>query len=82
MAYDKYWYNKLPTEEINKLIESTGWDVRKIYVALSIQEGELKIKKAETWGKMRNRHWDEPEYKELLPIYEELERKIENIGSE
>lgn len=81
MDYDREWYNKLPIEEINKLIESTGWDVRKIYRALSIQETELKIKKAETWGEMKNFHWDEPEYKELLPTYNELERKIENIGS-
>lgn len=81
MDYDREWYNKLPIEEINKLLESTGWDVRKIYRALSIQETELKIKKAETWAEMKNSHWDEPEYKELLPTYNELERKIQNIGS-
>lgn len=81
MAYDRDWYKKLPIEEINKHIASTGWDVRQIYRALSMQEIELKIKKAETWSEMKNYHWDEPEYKELLPTYEEIERKIENIGS-
>jgi len=81
MVCDRDWYNKIPIEEINKLINCTGWDVRQIYRALSIQEAELKIKKAETWGEMRNFHWDEPEYKVLLPTYNELERKIQTIGS-
>ena len=81
MAYDRDWYNKLPIGEINKLIESTGWDVRKIYLALSMQKNELNIKHAEIWGEMKNLHWDDPRYKELEPVYNELERKIENIGS-
>lgn len=79
---DRDWYNKLPIEEINKLIASTGWDVRRIYLALSIQERELKVAESETWGKMRNLHWDEQEYKDLLPIYEEIGRKMDNMGSE
>ena len=69
MAYDRGWYNKLPIEEINKLIEGTGWDVRRIYLALCIQENELKMEKAGTWDKMKNRHWDEPEYKELIAFF-------------
>lgn len=32
--------------------------------------------------KMRNLHWDEQEYKDLLPIYEEIGRKMDNMGSE
>jgi hypothetical protein len=82
MAYDRDWYNKLPIKEINTLIASTGWNVRDIYLALCIQESELKVKQSETWGKMKNFHWDEPEYKELQPIYDEIRRKIENMGSE
>ena len=79
---DRDWYNKLPIKEINELIKSTGWDVRRIYAALSIQERELEVKKEKAWSVMRNHHWDDQEYKDLLPVYEELDKKIENVGSE
>lgn len=82
MTYDRKWYTKIPIDEINKLIACTGWDIKRIYAALSIQEAEVKLAKAETWGKMKNHHWDEPEYKELLPVYEDYEKKLENIGTE
>jgi len=44
MEYDRDWYNKLPIEEINKLIASTGWDVRQIYRVLVIHENGVEIK--------------------------------------
>lgn len=80
--YDREWYNKVPIKEINELIKCTGWDVRNIFLALSIQESELKVKKAETWGIMKNYHWEEQEYKERLPLYNEIIRKMEHIGEE
>lgn len=82
MTYDRRWYTKVPIEEINKLIAGTGWDVKTIYAALSIQEAEVKLFQSETWGKMKNYHWDEPEYKELLSVYKENERKLKCIGTE
>jgi hypothetical protein len=77
---DREWYNKLPIADLNAKLAGTGWDIRKIYLALQIQELELKVRSSETWETMRNFHWDEQEYKELLPVHDELEKEIENIG--
>lgn len=79
---DRYWYNKVPIAEINKLIESTGWDVRKIYVALQIQEAELKVKEREALDEVLRVHWDEPEYKSLREEHDKILKQIENLGGE
>lgn len=78
---DREWYNKVPITEINELIKSTGWDVKKIYVALCIQESNLKIKEREALDNVLRVHWDEPEYKPLKEEYDKILKQIENLGS-
>jgi hypothetical protein len=62
------------------LISSTGWSVRKIYVALSIQEAELKIKEQEALSEVLNYHWDAPEYNPLNAKLDEIRKQKDNIG--
>jgi len=81
-SYDREWYNKVPIEVLNKALKGTGWDIRRIYVALSIQESQLDVKEKEALSELLKYHWEETEYKPLAVKLDTIRKQKDTLGKE
>jgi hypothetical protein len=79
---DKDWYKKLPVEELNKLLESSGWTVREIYSALILQSLDLETEIRDKSDALlySNLDFKSSEYKEKKEEFRSLEEKARQIG--